>query len=61
MKDKSISPKSAGHGEVKSSMDTAGKKRRYSLAELLEGADLTVGLNTQTEWAREGVSVGREV
>ena len=36
-------------------------KRRYKLAELLEGSDSMAELNAQTEWAREGDPVGREL
>lgn len=38
-----------------------GARKRYSLGELLEGADAMAELNAQTEWAREGESVGREL
>ncbi|SMH56075.1 AbrB/MazE/SpoVT family DNA-binding domain-containing protein [Mesorhizobium australicum] len=38
-----------------------GARKRYSLGELLEGADAMAELNAQTEWAREGDSVGREL
>ena len=36
-------------------------KRRYKLAELLEGSDSIAELNAQTAWAREGDPVGREL
>jgi antitoxin ChpS len=36
-------------------------KKRYSLAELLEGAEAMAELNAQTEWAREGDPLGREL
>lgn len=36
-------------------------KKRYSLRELLEGSDEIKRLNTETEWAREGDPVGREI
>lgn len=39
------------------------KKRRYTLAELLEGVDekSMKSLNAQTAWAREGDPIGREL
>ncbi len=36
-------------------------KRRYRLSELLEGAEAVAELNAETEWAREGDPVGREL
>jgi antitoxin ChpS len=36
-------------------------KKRYSLAELLEGSDAMAELNAQTAWALEGEPVGREL
>ncbi len=36
-------------------------KKRYSLAELLEGSDAMAELNAQTAWSREGEPVGREL
>lgn len=36
-------------------------RNRYSLAELLEGADEMAALNTQTAAGREGGPVGREL
>lgn len=36
-------------------------KRRYSLDELLEGAEEMKRLNADTAWAREGGPVGREI
>ena len=36
-------------------------RKRYSLSELLQGADVLTELNAQTEWAREGDPVGREI
>jgi hypothetical protein len=36
-------------------------RKRFSLDELMAGAEYFVELNDQTEWAREGGSVGREV
>ena len=36
-------------------------KKRYSLKELLEGSDEIRRLTAQTEWAREGDPVGREI
>jgi antitoxin ChpS len=36
-------------------------KRRYSLKELLEGSHAMERLNAETEWAREGDPVGREI
>lgn len=61
MKDKRISLESAEQDEAMLQSASIQKRRRYSLAELLEGADLMVGLNTQTKWALEGGSVGREI
>lgn len=37
------------------------QRKRYSLAELLQGADAMAELNAETEWAREGTPVGREI
>ncbi|PWB53746.1 MAG: AbrB family transcriptional regulator [Nitrosomonadales bacterium] len=41
----------------------ATKKRRYSLAELLQGVtqDNMDQLNAETAWAREGAPEGREI
>ncbi|MFI0842449.1 AbrB/MazE/SpoVT family DNA-binding domain-containing protein [Mesorhizobium sp. IMUNJ 23232] len=36
-------------------------RKRYSLDELLEGSEVLTELNAETEWAREGESVGREI
>ncbi|MDR9751655.1 PbsX family transcriptional regulator [Pseudomonas sp. SZMC_28357] len=36
-------------------------RKRYSLAELLEGAEEIEALNAETAWAREGDPVGREL
>lgn len=38
-------------------------RQRYSLSELLEGAsqENIQSLNAETAWAREGISVGREL
>ena len=36
-------------------------KKRYSLAELLEGAEAIAELNAQVEWARDGGPMGREL
>ena len=35
--------------------------KRYSLSDLLQGADALAELNAETEWAREGDPVGREI
>lgn len=37
--------------------------KRYSLAELMRGVtpEMMTGLNAETEWARDGDSVGREL
>jgi antitoxin ChpS len=37
------------------------QRKRYSLAELLQGVDAMAELNAETEWAREGTPVGREI
>ena len=39
------------------------KRKRYTIAELLRGADeeSVRALNAETEWAREGAPVGREL
>jgi len=37
------------------------QKKRYSLKELLEGSDEIKRLTAETEWAREGDPVGREI
>jgi antitoxin ChpS len=36
-------------------------RKRYSVAELLQGSEAVVELNTETAWAREGDPVGREL
>ena len=36
-------------------------RKRYSLAELLEGAEEIEALNAETAWVREGNPVGREL
>lgn len=36
-------------------------RKRYSLSELLRGADAMAELNAETAWAREGDPVGREL
>jgi antitoxin ChpS len=36
-------------------------RRRYTATELLEGAKHVAELNSETAWAREGESVGREI
>ncbi|MDB5999287.1 MAG: SpoVT/AbrB protein [Rhizobacter sp.] len=36
-------------------------RKRYSLAELLEGSDAVTALNAQTAWAREGQPVRHEL
>ncbi|PSJ58421.1 AbrB/MazE/SpoVT family DNA-binding domain-containing protein [Kumtagia ephedrae] len=36
-------------------------RKRYSLAELLQGSEALTELNAETEWAREGGPVGREI
>lgn len=36
-------------------------RKRYSAAELLEGAEYVAQLNSETAWAREGDPVGREI
>lgn len=36
-------------------------RKRYTLAQLLEGSDEIAELNAETAWAREGDSVGREL
>ncbi len=35
--------------------------KRYSLAELLDGSEEMTKLNAETEWFREGESVGHEL
>lgn len=39
------------------------QRKRYSLAELMRGVtpEIMAGLNAETEWARDGDSVGREL
>ena len=37
------------------------ERRRYIATELLEGAKHVAELNSETAWAREGESVGREI
>ena len=51
---------SVAEGELTARPVRQGKKR-YSLAELLEGAEAMKRLNAETEWAREGDPVGREI
>jgi antitoxin ChpS len=36
-------------------------RKRYSLNELLQGSEALTELNAETEWAREGNPVGREI
>lgn len=36
-------------------------RKRYSATELLKGAEHVAELNSETAWAREGDSVGREI
>lgn len=36
-------------------------RKRYSLTELLQGAEAVVEMNAETAWAREGDPVGREI
>lgn len=36
-------------------------RKRYSLSELLKGAEAMADLNAETAWAREGDPVGREL
>lgn len=36
-------------------------RRRYSLNELLEGAEEMIRLSAETAWAREGDPFGREI
>lgn len=36
-------------------------RRRYSLNELLEGAEEMIRLSAETAWAREGYPFGREI
>lgn len=36
-------------------------RKRYSVTELLKGAEFVAELNNETAWAREGDSVGREI
>jgi antitoxin ChpS len=36
-------------------------RKRYTLAQLLEGSDAIAELNAETAWAREGDPVGREL
>lgn len=36
-------------------------KKRYSVAELLQGAEAVAELNAQTAWARDGNPMGREL
>lgn len=38
-----------------------GRRKRYSLSELLEGSEAMAELNAETAWAREGEPVGREL
>ncbi len=36
-------------------------RKRYPLAELLQGSEDVAALNAATDWAREGGPVGREI
>jgi antitoxin ChpS len=36
-------------------------RKRYSLQELLQGADAMTDLNAETAWARDGEAIGREI
>ena len=38
-----------------------GPRKRYSLDELLKGANAMAELNAETAWAHEGNPVGREI
>ena len=38
-----------------------GSRKRYSLAELLQGSDEIAALNAETAWAMDGDPVGREI
>jgi antitoxin ChpS len=51
---------SVAEGELTARPIRQGKKR-YSLKELLKGSDAMKRLNVETEWAREGDPVGREL
>lgn len=48
-------------GELIARPVTQPASKRYSLAQLLEGADQMAELNAQTATAREGDPVGREL
>ena len=39
----------------------AKSRKRYTLGELLKGAEAMAELNAETAWAREGDPVGREL
>lgn len=47
-------------GELVARPEKASRKR-YTLAELLRGSENVARLNEETEWAREGEPVGREL
>ena len=51
---------SVADGELTARPVLQGKKR-YSLKQLLEGSDEIRRLTAETEWAREGDPVGREI
>ena len=51
---------SVSEGELVAKPVTPARKR-YSLDELLVGADAMAELNAETAWAREGGAVGREL
>lgn len=58
-KSKAVRPQEDGASPKASSALTP--RKRYSLDQLLEGADSMVALNATTAWARDGNSVGREI
>ena len=51
------------NGELIVKLSKSNERKKYTLAELLEGATSSniKALNKATQWAREGKSVGREI
>ena len=51
---------SVAEGEL-TARPVRAEKKRYSLKDLLEGSEVMKRLTAETEWAREGDPVGREI
>ncbi|MCL2715900.1 MAG: PbsX family transcriptional regulator [Alphaproteobacteria bacterium] len=51
---------SVDHGKL-IAQPTTSRRKRYTLADLLEGSDEMKRLTAETAWAQEGHPVGREI